>query len=213
MIHHDSSAASSRPTPGGAGGAVARRPHEGAGPCIPFGGRRPGRTTQRAAAASLALTLLVAAAASAALLAACGGSSGGASSPAAAASASRAAVPSPLVTSGPPPAAAIETVREFWTLAGDGRLEEAQQSLVAPGSPIQDWTGEDIAAARFVRVVPHSVGRAPADGATIEFSVVVWIEPGSQPSPWGAPGEHQLFEHVVRMSDGTWRMWDSGTGP
>ncbi len=61
--------------------------------------------------------------------------------------------------------------------------------------------------------MPHSVGRAPADGATIEFAVVVWMEPGSQPSPWGGPGEHQLFEHVVRMSDGTWRMWDSGTGP
>jgi hypothetical protein len=122
-------------------------------------------------------------------------------------------VPSPLVTSGPPPVAAVQTVRAFWTLAGEGRLDEAQQSLAAPGSPIQDWTGEDVAAARFVRVVPRSVGRAPAEGATIEFAVVVWIEPGSQPSPWGEPGEHQLFEHVVRMSDGTWRMWDSGTGP
>ena len=176
--------------------------------------RRPGArtTTRRIPAAAVAAVLLLTLA-GAALLAACGGSSGGASSPAATTSAAPTAAPSPLVTSGPPPAAAVETVREFWTLAGDGRLEEAQQSLVAPGSPIQDWTGEDIAAARFVRVVPRSVGRAPADGATLEFSVVVWIEPDSQPSPWGEPGEHQLFEHVVRMSDGTWRMWDSGTGP
>ena len=75
------------------------------------------------------------------------------------------------------------------------------------------WNGEDIAAARFVRVVPGSVGGGPVEGATIEFSVIVWIDPGSQPSPWGEAGEHQLFEHVVRMSDGTWRMWDSGTGP
>lgn len=200
--------------PGGATDAVARRPYEGAGPCIPFGGRRPGRAMRAAGAASLALTLLAVAVASAALLAACGGSSGGGSSAAASATvAAPTPAPAPLVTSGPPPAAAVQTVREFWTLAGDGRLEEVQHSLVAPGSPIQDWTGADIAAARFVRVLPRSVSRAPADGATIEFSVIVWIEPSSQPSPWGEPGEHQLFEHVVRMSDGSWRMWDSGTGP
>ena len=71
------------------------------------------------------------------------------------------------------------------------------------------WTGEDIAAARFVRVVPtRSAG--PAEGATIEFAVT---SGSSGPPPaCGATGEHQLFEHVVRMSDGTWRMWDSGTG-
>jgi hypothetical protein len=149
----------------------------------------------------------------AALLAASGGAPGGAATPAAPASPAPTPVPSPLVTGGPPPATAVETVREFWTLAGDGRLEEAQQSLVAPGSPIQGWTGEDIASARFVRVVPRSVGRAPAEGATIEFAVDVWIEPSLAPNAWGEAGEHQLFQHVVRMSDGTWRMWDSGTGP
>jgi hypothetical protein len=175
--------------------------------------------TRRAVAgfARLLPILLVAAATTivltAALLAACGGSSGGASPAATAGIAGPTPVPSPLITSGPPPAAAVEAARGFWTLVGDGRLEDAQRSLAAPGSPIQDWTGEDIAAARFVRLVPRSVSKAPAEGATIEFAVVVWIEPGSQPSPWGEPGRHQLFEHVVRMSDGTWRMWDSGTGP
>jgi hypothetical protein len=158
---------------------------------------------------------ILAALACAALLAACGGSSGGASSPtASAALTAPTPSPEPLITSGPPPAAAVATVRKFWTLAGDGRLEEAKRSLVAPGSPIQDWTGEDIASARFVRVVPRSVSGAPVEGATIEFSVDVWIEEtASAPNVWGDPGEHQLFEHVVRMSDGTWRMWDSGTGP
>ena len=65
-----------------------------------------------------------------------------------------------------------------------------------------------------MRVVPDSVGRAPGRGRTIEFAADVWIEQAaSTPNLWGDPGEHQLFEHVVRMSDGTWRMWDSGTGP
>ena len=213
MIHHDSSAASSRPTPGGAGGAVARRPHEGAGPCIPLGGRRPGRATRRAAAASLALTLLVAAAASAALLAACGGSSGGPSPLPAPSSAAPAPVPSPRITDGPPPAAAVDVVREFWKLIGTGRLAEAQRFLVAPDAPIQQWDGADIGGARFVRVVPDSTSAGPPEGATVEFAADVWIEPADAVSPWGDAGVHQLFESVVRMSDGTWRMWDSGTGP
>ena len=168
--------------------------------------RRPGagKTTRRvpagrAAAAAVLLLIL----AGAALLAACGGSSGGASSPAASATvAAPTPVPSPLVTSGQPPAAAVQMVRQFWTLAGDGRLEEAQHSLVAPGSPIQDWTGTDIAAARFVRVVPHSVGRAPADGATIEFAVVVWMRPGLAAQPVGrtrrAPALRARRAHVRR---------------
>jgi hypothetical protein len=179
--------------------------------------RDPGpgaRTTRRVAAGLATAVLTLSLPAGAALLAACGGSSGGpAGTPQASASAAPAPVPSPQVTSGRPPAAAVETVRDFWTLVGAGRLEDAQRSLVAPGSPILQWSGGDIASAHFVRVVPRSVSRGPADGATVEFAAVVWIEPAPGVSPWGDPGEHQLFEHVVRMSDGTWRMWDSGTGP
>ena len=213
MTHHDSSASPSRLTPGGAAGAVARRPHEGAGPCIPFGGRRPGRTTRRGAAACFVMALLVAAAASAALLAACGGSSGGASPAPAAASAAPVPAPSPLITSGPPPAAAVDVVRQFWKLVGAGRLAEAQRFLVAPGAPIQQWDGADIDGARFVRLIPDSTSGGPPDGATVEFAADVWIEPAGAVSPWGDAGVHQLFESVVRMSDGTWRMWQSGTGP
>jgi hypothetical protein len=165
---------------------------------------------RRAAGATLVLALAVACGS---LLAACGGSTGTAAAATDATSPSPTPVPSPLITSGAPPAGAVDTVREFWRLAGGGRLVEAKRSLVAPGSPIQQWSGDDIGAAHFVRVVPGSVGAAPEQGATIEFSADVWIEPGAGPNVWGDPGEHQLFEHVVRMSDGSWRMWDSGTGP
>jgi hypothetical protein len=194
---------------------VRRRPHEGAGPCVPYGGRRPGRCGGRTGgpARLVAAALTVAAVIGcAALLAACGGSSRGAPATVSA-SAAPTPVPSPLVTNGSPPAAAVDVVKQFWTLTGEGRLAEAQRVLVAPGSPILQWTGDDIVAARYVRLVPHSVGGFPAEGATIEFSAVVWIDAGPAASAWGPAGDHQLFEHVVRMSDGTWRMWDSGTGP
>ena len=203
----------------GGGADRARRPHEGAGPCAPYAGRRPGRggdrRPRRAAFLDLLATTIALAAvvAGAVLLAACGGSSGGSPVSSPAASALPTPLPSPSITTGAPPAAAVDVVREFWTMVDDGRLADAKRSLVASGSPILGWTGGDIAAAHFVRVVPRSVGAAPVKGATVEFSVIVWIDPGAQSSPWGAAGEHQLFEHLVRMSDGTWRMWDSGTGP
>jgi hypothetical protein len=166
------------------------------------------RTPQPRRAAS-ASAMLLAACLCAALLAACGGSSGGAAS----ASPSPTPVPSPQITSGAPPAGAVHAVRRFWTLVGEGKLAEAQQTTVAPGSPLLQWSGDDIVSARFVRVVPHSVSQAPLKDATIVFSVIVWIDPAENPNAWGDPGERQLFENVVRMSDGTWRMWDSGTGP
>jgi hypothetical protein len=213
-----SESSSSRPAAaGGAQGAIGRWPREGAGPHGPCGGRRPGHfgggrsggfKSQISAGVLIAALL-----AGAALVAACGGSPGGAPSPAASASVAPTPVPSPLITSGPAPAAAVDVVGEFWTLVGEGRLVEAKQSVVAPHSPIHGWSGEDIAAARFVRVVPHSVAGAPVEGATIEFSVIVWIDPGPKAGPWGAAGEHELFENVVRMSDGSWRLLESGTGP
>ena len=170
---------------------------------------RPGLGACAASAVPFFTVLLCAA-----LLAACGGSSGGAASTSA--SPSPTPVPAPQITSGAPPAGAVDAVRRFWTLVGAGKLAEAKATVVAPGSPLLQWSDEQdgIAAARFVRVVPHSVGRGPVEGATIEFAVDVWIEQDpSEPGLWDDLGEHQLFQHVVRMSDGTWRMWESGTGP
>jgi hypothetical protein len=121
--------------------------------------------------------------------------------------------PSPLLTAGPPPAGAVEAVRLFWGLVGEGRLAEAKRFLVAPGSSIMQWTGEDIGGARYVRLVPHSTSAAPPEGATVEFAVKVWIDPATSVSPWGEAAVHELFESVVRMSDGSWRLYESGTGP
>jgi hypothetical protein len=169
-----------------------------------------GRVRNPAVLAVLAAT--VACVAAAVVLIACssgpaaaGGSPAGSQSPTPS--------PSPVVTSDPPPAAAVETVRLFWRLVGAGRLAEAKRSLVAPGSPVLQWTGDDIAGARYVRLVPHSTSAAPPAGSTVEFAVKVWIEPAGSVSPWGEAAVHELFESVVRMSDGSWRLYESGTGP
>ena len=161
----------------------------------------------------VAVATLVAALVCAAVLAACGGSSGGASPSADAADSSVVPVPAPQVTSGPPPAAAVAVVEEFWTLLGEGRLREAQRTLVAPGSPILQWGDPGIASARFVDVAPGSVDPRPEPDATVQFLVTVWIEGADGATPWGEPSEHDLYQRLVRMTDGSWKMWDSATGP
>jgi hypothetical protein len=62
-------------------------------------------------------------------------------------------------------------------------------------------------------VVADSVGPSPGRDATIEFAVKVWIDPSSAVTPWGPAGTHVLFQRVVRISDGSWRLVESGTGP
>jgi hypothetical protein len=169
-------------------------------------------------------TLLLAFVASAALVAACGGSTGGATDAGAAAPADTAPatpspVPSPVLTAGPPPPGAVDVVREFWRTAGDARLSAGERTraarsrLIAPGSPLARWDAAGVAGAKLVRVVTGPVLGAPPEGATTEFAALVWIEPATLSTPWGTTGVHEVFASVVRMSDGSWRMWDCGTGP
>jgi hypothetical protein len=163
--------------------------------------RRPG------APLTLLLALLLAVLAGAA---ACGGSSG---SPGESPSAAPTAVPSPQITAGAPPAGAVDVVRAFWKAVGEGRLSEAQRFLTSPDSSIRKWTDSGVGKARVVSVVADSVGPSPGPDATIQFAVDVWIKPASAVTPWGPTGTHTLFERVVRMSDGSWRLVESGTGP
>jgi hypothetical protein len=152
------------------------------------------------------------------LLAACSGSSG---SPAPSAwpvsSAPNAAAPtpqpSPLITSGPPPAGAVEVVKRWWQLAGQGREAEARQ-LTTPDSPLRAQFEVAWKSAHFVGAA-NNVLPAPVTGATVEFEVTVFVDPIiDPPSPFGdKAGEVTMFENVTRMSDGTWRLVDGGTGP
>jgi hypothetical protein len=147
----------------------------------------------------------------AALLAACGGSSAGPASPS---PAGPTPLPSPQITSGAPPHEAVTVVRRFWTLIGEGHTGAALD-LTTPDSgqrKVDEW---GIASARFIGVVPQSVSSAPPPAATVEFTVTVFIKPEEGPAgqQWGAAGSHELFEQVARLSDGTWKLVSSGTGP
>ena len=147
----------------------------------------------------------------AALLAACGGSSAGPASPSAA---GPTPLPSPQITSGAPPAEAVTVVRRFWTLIGEGRTADAL-ALTTPDSGVRQVDAWGVAAARFIGLVPHSVSRRPLPAATVEFAVKVFIEPesGAAGQQWGEARDYQLFAHVARMSDGSWRLVAIGTGP
>ncbi len=162
---------------------------------------------------ALAGVLLVAALSCTTVLAACSATSDGAPATSGDASPSPAPSPAPQITAGEPPAAAVEVVERFWTLLGEGRLDEAQRTLVAPGAPLLEWTEPGIAAARFVGVAPQPVLPDPGEHATVRFLVTVWIEGTGGATPWGDPADHDLFQSVVYMPDGTWKMWDSATGP
>jgi hypothetical protein len=188
-----------------------RRPHMHPRPALP-----PVRLRRIVLTGALAAAVCVCAA----LLTACGGSSAGAATSGAAAAATATGlaptpVPSPIITADPPPTGAVAVVREFWELVGQGHTARAMQDLVAPGSPMSRWMwdGSDVADAHMVRVYPGYVSGGPVPGATVMVAASVWIEPSAGNTPWGDPGEHELFESVVRMSDGSWRMWESGTSP
>ena len=195
-------------------GSSSRLTSDDAGPSLPSGGGRRGRTARWPGAASLLITLLVAAAVFSALLAACGGSSGGSSSPSSdAQAAAPTPVPSPQITSGVPPAAAVDVVREFWEAR---RRRTTDGGSTFPGSawlphPAMGRRGHRRCAVRRARsrldVLKPSGGhhrRVRREGVDVLAGSV---------SPWGDARVHQLFESVVRMSDGRWRIWESGTGP
>ena len=171
---------------------------------------QPSRRGRRRAGA-WATAALASVCISAGLFAACGGSSAGPASPSPAGPTPQ---PSPQITSGAPPHEAVSVVRRFWTLIGEGRTADALDLTTRDSDQrlVDEW---GIASARFIGVVPHSVSRGPLPAATIEFAVKVFIDPADSASggQWGDARAYQLFEHVVRMSDGSWRLVASGTGP
>ena len=182
-----------------AGGGVARRPHEGAGPCVPFGGRRPGRTLRRARAALLASSLVLAAM-GAASLAACGASSTGAASSPAAVAATPAPGSAPLA--GTPEAA----VAAYWRMV-DADDYAGIVAASAPGAAVAPAT-DDIGSVELLRVT--RVQRT-SGGAKVE--VDVRIVPATEVTPWGEAGRHTLFVDLAKAQDGAWLVAGWGSSP
>lgn len=122
-------------------------------------------------------------------------------------------MPSPQITTGKPPDEAVAVVRRYWTLVGTHSYDAAFS--LTTGSHIDKGslrtTGVD--AARYVRpngeVIP-----SPGADATVDFGSQVLIVPIATGSPFGTkPRRWQMFSRVVRMSDGSWRLVELGTGP
>ena len=163
------------------------------------------------ASASLAAVLCAAA-----LLVACGGSSAGPSGGPASPSPSFAGptpVPSPQITSGAAPTDAVAVVRRYWTLLGVHSYDAA--FALTTGSHIENAGAQPkvIESARYLRPVGR-VFPTPGEDATVEFGSWVRIVPTATGSPFGTePRRWEMFARVTRMSDGSWRLVELGTGP
>jgi len=200
MSRRTTAMSSSVPKAEDAGGGVARRPHEGAGPCVPFGGRRPGRTLRRARAALLASSLVLAAM-GAASLAACGAASTGAASSPAEAAATPAPGSAPLA--GTPEAA----VAAYWEMV-DADDYAGIAAASAPGVAAVTPATDDIGSVELLRVT--RVQRTPG-GAQVE--VDVRIVPATEATPWGEAGRHTLFVNLAKADDGAWLVAGWGSSP
>jgi len=120
--------------------------------------------------------------------------------------------PSPQITSGVAPAEAVSSVRTFWRLVGQRRFAAAR-ALIVPGSPL---AGDDerwgIRRATLLAVHPEQLFAHPESYATLELPVEVDVVASSE-SAWEPTGKHTLWMVVTRMSDDTWRVYETGSGP
>ena len=150
--------------------------------------------------------------------AACDGSSGGPlpSTPVVSpspTSASPTPVPTPQITRGRPPAGAVAVVRQYWTLLGEHSYDAAFALTTGPHVGNAGAQPKSIDSARYVRAVGR-VFPTPGEDATVEFGSWVYIVPTATSSPFGTESRRWLmFSRVVRMSDGSWRLVELGTGP
>ncbi len=200
MTRRSASASSSALRPERVGHGVGRRPHEGAGARVPFGGRRPGRTRQPAAAAALFAALVLLASVAAAELAACGGSStGGSSSPAASATPAPGSAP----LAGSPEAA----VAAYWEMV-DADDYDGIAAASAPGAAAVTPAADDIGSVELLRVT-----RVQGTPGGTRVEVDVRIVPATEVTPWGEAGEHTLFVDLAETPDGAWLVAGWGTSP
>jgi hypothetical protein len=174
---------------------------------------------------SIGLVAVVATGLCAAVLAACGGMAGAqataasssgtavASSPAVTAGVGPTPVPSPQVTSGPPPTGAVAVAEQYWRLLSEDRFKAAR-ALLSSSSPMQTgWPGADaIVRGHLVRARGPVLTKSLKPSETVEFPVEVYVVPKYPVGNWSDPGVYVQYMGFVRMSDGSWRVMETGTG-
>jgi hypothetical protein len=188
---------------------VLRRPERSCHESATFGSRpRCARIGVRVSAA------LASVCCAAALLAACGGSSAAPSAgPSSLSPAGPVPLPSPQITEGTPPDGAVAVVRRYWTLLGAHDFDAAFALTTGPHVTKGDLRTTGVESARYVRPVGKVIP-SPGDDATVDFGSQVLIVPPATGSPFGTtPRRWLMFSRVVRMSDGSWRLVELGTGP
>lgn len=172
---------------------------------------------RRRASAAAGLTCIAAAVACAVTLSACGAASGSPSTSPSAPPTSPAPqgptpVPSPQVTSGSPPPGAVAVVRRYWGLLGAHRYDAAFALTTGPHMYNASTEPKEFDSVRYLRPA-SKVYPKPGNDATVEFGSWLYIVPTATSSPFGTTAARwQLFSRVVRMSDGSWRLVEVGTG-
>jgi len=151
------------------------------------------------------LALLALAGAVVAGAAACGGSSG-----------SPDASPSATTTAGTAPLAGSprEAAAEYWRLIDADDFAAIAAAGYPGGPPSATAATDDIVHARLVRAKPLSRGDDGPGSALVQ--VEVFIDPTKEtgkPTPWGNAGQHQLFMHLQKASQGGWLVKSWGTSP
>ena len=179
-------------------------------------------TSFRGTRTAVALACITAALSVAAMFAACGGTSGSSSAPSPAASSTSGAAstpdaspsprPSPQITHGPLPRGAVVVVRRYWNLLGALRYDAAFALTTGPHMYNAGTEPKVLRSARYVRPATSALPR-PGNDATVEFGSWVYIVPTATGSPFGTRSARwQMYSRVVRMSDGSWRLVELGTG-
>lgn len=54
--------------------------------------------------------------------------------------------------------------------------------------------------------------KALKDDETVKFAVRVYVVPRFAVGNWDGPGVYVQYMGFVRMSDGSWRVYETGTG-
>jgi len=163
------------------------------------------------------ITVLASACCVVALFVACGGSAGGTSPTASTVSSSPAATaptpaPSPQITSGALPVGAVAVVHRYWDLMGAHEYDAAFALATGPRMYNAKTEPKAFESVRYLRPATRALPR-PGSDATVSFGSWVYIVPTVTSSPFGTTAARwEIFSRVVRMSDGSWRLVEVGTG-
>jgi hypothetical protein len=104
-------------------------------------------------------------------------------------------------------------VHRYWELLSARKYDAALALATGPHIDNASTEPKVLESARYLRPATRALPR-PGNDATVEFGSWVYIVPTATGSPFGTEAARwEMFSRVVRMSDGSWRLVELGTGP